>query len=215
MNKPFLLLALLISGLFHAQKNLDLNYYLPEGTSYNKAIPTPESVIGHEVGEWHITHDKLVLYMKALDAGLRFRGHPFARLDDENLAKVIESPLKVMCMAAKRTWMEEANDTEYPLRDRERAQRIWRFNNEEEGFGVLVVSTKGDRFIRREDLVSVIPAVPNRWLAWTREELMSAATEYRISLEDAFRLAIYCPNASDQAFEWDEAFGASRPLKNF
>ncbi|MBZ0247478.1 MAG: zinc carboxypeptidase [Cyclobacteriaceae bacterium] len=45
---------------------VDLSYYLPEGTSYNPAIPTPKSVVGHEVGEWHITHDKLVNYMQAL-----------------------------------------------------------------------------------------------------------------------------------------------------
>lgn len=46
---------------------VDLSYYLPEGVSYNPAIPTPQSIIGHEVGEWHISHDKLVSYMQALD----------------------------------------------------------------------------------------------------------------------------------------------------
>jgi len=44
-----------------------LGYYLPEGTTFNPAIPTPASVIGHDVGEWHITHDRLVQYMRALD----------------------------------------------------------------------------------------------------------------------------------------------------
>jgi hypothetical protein len=48
-----------------AQK-VDLSYYLPKNTTYNAAIPTPKSVIGHEVGEWHVTHDKLVEYMKVL-----------------------------------------------------------------------------------------------------------------------------------------------------
>ncbi|NBP71324.1 MAG: zinc carboxypeptidase, partial [Cytophagia bacterium] len=46
----------------------DLSYYLPEKTTYNPAIPTPKSVIGHEVGEWHVTHDRLIKYMEALDA---------------------------------------------------------------------------------------------------------------------------------------------------
>jgi len=46
----------------------DLSYYLPKNVSYNPAIPTPKSVIGHEVGEWHVTHDRLVNYMKALAA---------------------------------------------------------------------------------------------------------------------------------------------------
>ncbi len=46
---------------------VDLSYYLPDGVSYNPAIPTPASIIGHEVGEWHISHDRLVNYMYALD----------------------------------------------------------------------------------------------------------------------------------------------------
>lgn len=45
----------------------DISYYLPEGVTYNPSIPTPKSIIGHEVGEWHVTHDRLVTYMKALD----------------------------------------------------------------------------------------------------------------------------------------------------
>jgi hypothetical protein len=44
----------------------DLWYYLPEGANYNQEIPTPASVIGHEVGEWHITHDKQVQYFYEL-----------------------------------------------------------------------------------------------------------------------------------------------------
>ncbi|PIQ47842.1 MAG: zinc carboxypeptidase [Cytophagales bacterium CG12_big_fil_rev_8_21_14_0_65_40_12] len=47
-----------------AQK--DLRYFLPTDVTYDPNIPTPKSIIGHEVGEWHITHDKLVLYMRAL-----------------------------------------------------------------------------------------------------------------------------------------------------
>ena len=42
------------------------SYYLPTGFSYDSGIPTPESVIGHEVGEWHVSHDKLVSYMHAV-----------------------------------------------------------------------------------------------------------------------------------------------------
>ncbi|MEJ7610248.1 MAG: M14 family metallopeptidase [Ferruginibacter sp.] len=46
----------------------ELSYYLPANVSYYPAIPTPRSIIFHEVGEWHITHDRLVNYMKAIDA---------------------------------------------------------------------------------------------------------------------------------------------------
>jgi hypothetical protein len=51
---------------FFAFAQADLDYYLPDGISYDPDIPTPAEVIGHEVGEWHVTHDKLVFYMKAL-----------------------------------------------------------------------------------------------------------------------------------------------------
>ena len=46
----------------------ELSYYLPTDVTYNSAIPTPEQVIGHHVGEWHITHNRLVNYMKAIAA---------------------------------------------------------------------------------------------------------------------------------------------------
>ncbi|MFN8335298.1 MAG: M14 family metallopeptidase [Cyclobacteriaceae bacterium] len=50
-----------------ATAQVDLSYYLPDSVRYNPAIPTPKSIIGHEVGEWHVSHDKLVQYMRALD----------------------------------------------------------------------------------------------------------------------------------------------------
>ncbi|WP_298421395.1 M14 family metallopeptidase [uncultured Kordia sp.] len=52
--------------IINAQETLSLSYYLSQDVTYNKSIPTPESVIGHEVGKWHTTHDKLVVYMKTL-----------------------------------------------------------------------------------------------------------------------------------------------------
>jgi len=61
MAASFLLLS---HGIIQAQ--IDLTYYLPGNVSYDPAIPKPIDVIGHEVGEWHITHDKLTYYMLAL-----------------------------------------------------------------------------------------------------------------------------------------------------
>ncbi len=46
---------------------VDLSYYLPANVQFNPSIPTPASIIGHQVGEWHLTHDRLVNYMMALD----------------------------------------------------------------------------------------------------------------------------------------------------
>lgn len=51
-----------------ASAQVDLSYYLPEGYTYNPDIPTPKEVLGYEVGEWHVTHDQLVMYMKAVAA---------------------------------------------------------------------------------------------------------------------------------------------------
>ncbi|WCO02648.1 M14 family metallopeptidase [Psychroserpens ponticola] len=61
-----LLVTALTCFSIHSQTPTDLSYYLPQNTTYNSKIPTPESVIGHQVGEWHITHDKLVQYMQVL-----------------------------------------------------------------------------------------------------------------------------------------------------
>jgi len=64
---------LLLSALLFISIALDsngqphLSYYLPDRITYNPDIPTPQSVIGHEVGEWHVTHDRLVSYMYAID----------------------------------------------------------------------------------------------------------------------------------------------------
>lgn len=69
---------------------VDLSYYLPTNVTYNKNIPTPKSVIGHEVGDWHISHDKLAQYMFALanasdritieNRGTTFEGRPLLLL---------------------------------------------------------------------------------------------------------------------------------------
>ena len=39
---------------------------MPDSVSYNPAIPKPKDIIYHEVGDWHVTHDRLVNYMKAI-----------------------------------------------------------------------------------------------------------------------------------------------------
>jgi hypothetical protein len=67
MKKALLFLITFAWILPSAIAQVDLSYYLPDTVSYNPAIPTPKSIIGHEVGEWHVTHDRLVQYMYALD----------------------------------------------------------------------------------------------------------------------------------------------------
>ncbi len=91
--RKWMLAAMLFCVVMANAQSLD--YYLPKNVSYNPNIPTPKSVIYHEVGEWHVTHDRLVNYMKALDAaserislqvsGYTYEGRP-------QLAMVITSP---------------------------------------------------------------------------------------------------------------------------
>ncbi len=49
-----------------SQERPTLEYYMPADVTFDSSIPVPGS-IGHEVGEWHVTHDRLVGYMKLLD----------------------------------------------------------------------------------------------------------------------------------------------------
>ena len=65
MKKSILVLAVLfVFTSVNAQVNLE--YYLPKDISYNPSITTPKQFTGHEVGEWHFTHDKLYYYMLEL-----------------------------------------------------------------------------------------------------------------------------------------------------
>ena len=67
-----LLLALLLTSATKVQAQTktksNLAYYLPQTVTYNPAIPTPAAVLGYEVGEWHVSHDQLLTYMRAVDA---------------------------------------------------------------------------------------------------------------------------------------------------
>jgi hypothetical protein len=90
MKKTAILISTISIFFLNAQEVPDLSYYLPQDISYDQAIPTPASVIGHEVGQWHVTHDKLIFYMQALAAssdrikienrGTTFEGRPLVLL---------------------------------------------------------------------------------------------------------------------------------------
>ncbi len=64
LNALFFLLVMLLNQSAIGQ--ISLSDYFPNSTNYNKSIPTPASVLGHEVGEWHVSHDKLLFYVKEL-----------------------------------------------------------------------------------------------------------------------------------------------------
>ncbi len=63
----FLFLVSLLGGLsLKAEEPLTLNYYLPDSSKYDKAIPTPESVLGFQVGEWHARPEQIESYFTQL-----------------------------------------------------------------------------------------------------------------------------------------------------
>ena len=62
MKKLFFILA----PIFCLNAQVQMDYYLNDMSQYNSSIPTPESVIGHQVGEFHVSHDKLSHYVQEL-----------------------------------------------------------------------------------------------------------------------------------------------------
>ena len=69
MRKLFgLLLCLTLAWGAAAQDLVPLSYFLPDTCNYDKHIPTPSSVLGFEVGEFQITPEQGVAYVKALAA---------------------------------------------------------------------------------------------------------------------------------------------------
>ena len=102
MRKILFSLSLLLISF--QVKSQDLSYYLPDSVTYDPSIPKPREIIFHEVGEWHVTHDRLVNYMRAIaqaaphrvkleTMGFTYEGRPQVLLiisSKENLARLEE-----------------------------------------------------------------------------------------------------------------------------
>ena len=79
MKNIFTLLVFFALSFSLFAQNVTLDYYLPEG-KYDPNIPTPESVLGYQVGDWHVSHDQLIMYLRELDrASDRITLKEFAR----------------------------------------------------------------------------------------------------------------------------------------
>lgn len=59
-------LIVLLTVVSLASAQVKLSYYLPKDVSYDPEITKPKDFNGYEVGEMHITHDKLYYYMQEL-----------------------------------------------------------------------------------------------------------------------------------------------------
>ena len=108
------------------QEEISLDYYLPENVTYNPEIPTPQEVVGFIPGEWHVSHDRLLMYMhKLADAsprvqlenrGFTYEGRPLILLtisSEENLANLEEIRKQHVSLVEKNS--EKLNITEMPV----------------------------------------------------------------------------------------------------
>ena len=62
------ILFLFCANLFSQNLNHNLDYYFSElNFIADENIPTPHEILGFNVGEWHVSHDKLLSYMFELE----------------------------------------------------------------------------------------------------------------------------------------------------
>lgn len=126
MKRLLLLSCILITTPILSQQDHDLSYYLPSDISYDPDIPTPKDIIGHEVGEWHVTHDKLVYYMQTLarisdritleDRGQTFEGRPILLLtvtSSDNHTEI--GSIRERHVALTESGSEQLNTAEMPI----------------------------------------------------------------------------------------------------
>ncbi|WP_040489983.1 M14 family zinc carboxypeptidase [Indibacter alkaliphilus] len=59
------LLTLLSVACFCISSQAQIDYYFP-GEEFDSAIPSPQSYLGYEIGEWHTRYDRLVAYFEKL-----------------------------------------------------------------------------------------------------------------------------------------------------
>ncbi|SHF94104.1 Zinc carboxypeptidase [Fodinibius roseus] len=82
------LCCLIISVSGQAQNPADaeaaMDYYLPQDVTYDSSVPTPEEVLGTVPGQWHVRHDQLVQYMRAVaGASDRVTLHEFGKTHED------------------------------------------------------------------------------------------------------------------------------------
>lgn len=104
-------LCLAVSFSLSAQEKINLSYYLPQDITYDQEIPEPQEVLGYVPGEWHVTHDLLLNYMRELaksssrisieNRGTTYEGRPLILLtitskeNHQNLEEIRKNHVKL------------------------------------------------------------------------------------------------------------------------
>ena len=61
-----ILFFLLLNNSLNLFSQEDITYFLPQDEELNDDIPTPSEILGFNIGDWHLNHDKLIDYMTKL-----------------------------------------------------------------------------------------------------------------------------------------------------
>lgn len=106
-----LLLSIFSYGSTFAQPSsqVDLSYYFGTDARFNPEIPEPSEILGYQIGEWHISHDQLLMVVREYCRvsprlsykviGRTYEGRPLIHLyataaeNQENLESLRESHL--------------------------------------------------------------------------------------------------------------------------
>ena len=108
----FFIVFVLCLNIYSQNSNDSFNYYFSQlNKDLNESIPKPHEIIGHNVGDWHISHDKLVQYMYTLsessdritieNRGKTFEGRPLILLtitsekNHSNIDEIISNHKKI------------------------------------------------------------------------------------------------------------------------
>ena len=108
----FFIVFVLCLNIYSQNSNDSFNYYFSQlNKDLNESIPKPHEIIGHNVGDWHISHDKLIQYMYALsestdritveNRGKTFEGRPLILLtitsekNHSNIDEIISNHQKI------------------------------------------------------------------------------------------------------------------------
>ncbi len=65
MRKIYYLLIVLLSPYFLQAQDVPMDYYFP-GVEFNPDIPAPKDFLGFQIGDWHVSHDKLYYYLSTI-----------------------------------------------------------------------------------------------------------------------------------------------------
>lgn len=161
---------------------------------------------GFENGEYRYeTHNLADLLnwenLRAIDAGLMFDGHLFAKKDNESISRTLETVLYRLFDHEEATprWATQAIYDKYPLREQEPSVDYW--VDEEGNYKTLVYENGKWLSVTRK--VECVKRISNDWLAWSHGELFDACNQRGVALEDGMRFSV-----RKEPFAFDASFGA-------